>query len=88
MKIYKNPALWLALFLVIVSHNIFAEVATPPVSPPPQVAASPTATASVAPPQAAASPAPSKASESSKIQSNSWEQADQWLIYGVIFFGS
>lgn len=49
MKIYKNPALWLALFLVIVSHNIFAEVATPPVSPPPQVAASPTATASVAP---------------------------------------
>lgn len=80
MKMFKNIAKWMAVFLVIISHNIFAETIAPPVAPPP-VAAIPAPTAPVA-----ASPvtAPSEVSESRKTKSNSWEPENQWIIYGVI----
>ena len=77
----------MAVFLVIISHNIFAETVAPPAALPP-VAAIPASTAPVAAPlPVAASPIPASTgvSESNKTKSNSsWEPANQWVIYGVI----
>lgn len=82
IKICKSTAIWLAVFLAIISHDILAETAVAQV-PPSQVAPAPIANQPALP--------PSGAPESNKTKSdNSWVAADEWLIYiviGAILFG-